>query len=207
MNKQILVADDDNEIYILIKSYLQNMNVEYAHNYNELEDKIENKSYDLLLLDLHFGEEDGLDLINFYHNEKLFNKHRTILITYDPSELMAIKSHKIGVLDFINKPLKPALFKSLIEKHLNHQTTAKDNLTNYLTEEELRKLTLKEREIINILATHPGRNYSFDEIVGHFDSKNYRYKTLQMHISSIRKKLPNLKINNIRGFGYSLNLK
>ena len=101
---QILVADDLRAIYGKINSVLDanKYEVEYAKNGKEAYKKASSKTYDLILLDIHMPEMDGIEACTLI---KSLPQHRytpVMFITSDQHQIQ--KGFEAGASDYIMKP-------------------------------------------------------------------------------------------------------
>ena len=128
----------------------------------------------------------------------------------------------MGADDYINKPIKPRLLLSRIKALLRRKVeTASDNnirqvgdlgidQEKYLiySNGETINLARKEFELINLLASKPGKVFSRQEIF----NKVWGYdvivgdRTIDVHIRKLREKIGMDSIKTVKGIGYKLDL-
>ncbi|MEG1336880.1 MAG: response regulator, partial [Clostridiales bacterium] len=117
MRKNILVVDDDKDIRELITVYMQteNFNVDKASNGEEALNLIEEKNYDLVLLDIMMPKVDGLQtLIEIRKNHTM----PVIFLTAKNDEIDMIKGLALGADDYIPKPFSSMELIARVKSHL-----------------------------------------------------------------------------------------
>ena len=226
MNRfKALYLEDDPEMQLLVSKLLPgNLSVRMAKNIDEALDLLKNETFHLVLVDLYIGQESGFKLIEELKNREFTFIPSIIIISASQNEADEIKSHEANVIEFIHKPLRPNVFKSQITKYLsrfeNGHTIKKlgplliDELKMQVkkvwdSQEENVLLTLKEYKLLLKLINNPEKTYTREELLTEVwnASSDMQSRTIDMHISSLRKKLGNFgdAILSIRGVGYSFN--
>jgi DNA-binding NtrC family response regulator len=112
----ILVIDDEVAVNNNIRKILakKNFNVDQALSKNEAIEKIEDKAYALVLLDLKIPEVKGLELLKAIHDRR--PDTRVIIITGYASIETAIESARLGAIDYLPKPFTPDEIRNATEK-------------------------------------------------------------------------------------------
>ncbi|SDN40562.1 PAS domain S-box-containing protein [Desulfonauticus submarinus] len=103
-NLKVLVVDDKKEQRDLAKTVLEEFSckVETATNGQETFDKLQNKSFDLIMLDVLLENENGIDIAEKIL--KIDSEQKIILVTgYAETEKIE-QALKLGVLTYIKKP-------------------------------------------------------------------------------------------------------
>lgn len=103
--KKILIIDDVLEIREILDTFLQNQKyiTETAENLSVAEQKVNNFQPDLILLDMHLPDGDGIDFL-----KKLKDKNITshvIMVTGVTDKKIALKALDFGASDYITKPI------------------------------------------------------------------------------------------------------
>lgn len=199
----------------------------YKEHYN-----LNEKHYDLVITDIRMPNMNGIELIK---NIYLINPSQKVIVlsAHNESEYL-MELVNIGIAQFILKPIDYNNFldviykvsKMIYENRLNKTNDTKEisllvNIADELVwNKELKqlflnnnifKLTKKELLLVELLLQIPEKTYTNEEIM--FTLWNDDFDTvpdianLKNLISRLRKKLPNLNIENIYGFGYRLNIK
>jgi PAS domain S-box-containing protein len=107
MNPRALIVDDEPSIQRLLKTFLsqEGFVVDCASNSLEVESFMGTGKYDLVLLDIHLGGENGLQILRHLraHDEKA----HIVLITGQPDLETATEALRLGAFDYLMKPLYP----------------------------------------------------------------------------------------------------
>ena len=124
--KTILVVDDDKSILRTFTRILQKSGyeIETAETGKEAIEKVENRHYDLALVDIRLPDIDGTDLIAKL--KKQLQQTTKIMITGFPSLETGIKALDEGADAYLVKPVKPQELLFLLEEKLkNHKDPTK----------------------------------------------------------------------------------
>lgn len=114
----ILVADDNITNCILIKKIIESIGHRptVVNNGKEVLDQLEQKNFDLIFMDLHMPEMDGLEatkkIIEQYHKQR----PKIIAITADAFEETRNTCFSYGMDDFLTKPFAKKDLIKVIEK-------------------------------------------------------------------------------------------
>lgn len=117
----ILIVDDDKstlqQIEILVTSfgYTPVPTVYSTHIF----DILENEHIDLILMDIHMPDVDGLNLLQQLKLHKLYNMVPVIMLTSDTDDNLLEECFKNGAMDFINKPVKEVVLRARIQSALS----------------------------------------------------------------------------------------
>ncbi|MEJ2194066.1 MAG: sigma-54 dependent transcriptional regulator, partial [Ignavibacteriaceae bacterium] len=161
-SNSILVVDDELSYLELVKGLLNQEgyeNVITQDNPLKVIPLLEQKSVDLILLDIYMPQMNGLDLLEKIY--AAYPKIPVIVITAVDEVNVALKAVKLGAYDFIIKPpdtdkllltIKRALGKRLLE-------TERDSLRKALSEEE------PERKIFSDIITDSPLLFKVFELV------------------------------------------
>lgn len=143
----ILVIDDNQEIsYYLAKKLLPGFGYKtlQARTGREGLEMIRNYQPDLTLLDLQLPDMDGLDVLRKLAGENQFIP--AILMTAHGSEHVAVEAFRLGVQDYLSKPVNPERLEQSISRILSQRNlqAEKAKLTSRL-EEQIAWLTTLSR--------------------------------------------------------------
>ena len=168
---------------------------------------------DLIIVDIVLPGFDGLELVKRIREVNL--RTRIIIFTaYNDTERL-LKAASLNISNFLVKPVRKKDFlesidKSIEELQLCDKTTQRSAETpdgNYPNQIEHLRLTPNESELLAILSEIKGRCYSMDEIISIFLSeynKNMTENAIKSTISRLRKKYPEIEIENLYGIGYRI---
>lgn len=133
MNKSIeqlsiLVVDDDEFIVNLTARTLESLgvtNIAFAENGFEAKKAIIENHYDLLLLDIHMPDMDGVEFINQvlkYKPEITFALISGINNPYTEIAATLSKNHKLNCIARLTKPVTLETLNDLLHQVANHET-------------------------------------------------------------------------------------
>ncbi|WBU89124.1 response regulator transcription factor [Cellulophaga omnivescoria] len=205
--KQILIIEDDPEIIQLLEIHLTDMvytTTKAMDGETGLSLALEN-DYDLILLDLTLPIMDGIEVC-----KKLRAKKNTpvIMLTAKSEEIDRVLGLEIGADDYLTKPFSIRELLARIKAVLRRSDTPKieENNSSTLSFDGLyididkRKVLLnkqkidlspKEFELLVLMASNPGRNYSRTEllnIIWGYNFEGYEH-TVNSHINRLRAKI------------------
>lgn len=225
MSQNILIVEDDAHINNLLKEALEKeaFVCEQAFSGSEAKLLIEMKSYDLILLDLMLPGIKGEDVLTFIRSK---GRIPVIVLTAKDSLDEKVDLLISGADDYITKPFEIKEVIARIGVQLRHSAsgftenatsiTYKDlildrqNFTVTVNNSLLPRITKQEFAILELLVKHPKRVFSKEEIFEYAWEEPYmgETKTLDVHISNIRKKIKKATdqeyIETVWGIGYKL---
>ena len=114
---KILIIDNEADS-ILFKEYLNkyNFKIDILNNYQNVVLDLKSKSYDLILLDVDLPGFNGLEIV------KLLSKRDVIIpviiTTKNNNRMLMLQAFKLGVVDYIMKPLDLEELKARINAKL-----------------------------------------------------------------------------------------
>lgn len=228
MNKHILIVDDDKEIANLIEIYLANDGYEVtkAHNGLEALEELGKSEYHLVVLDVMMPKLDGLEVCRQIRSKKNIP---ILMLSAKGEDMDKILGLTTGADDYMVKPFNPlellARVKSLFRRsfELNAKSSGSDeaitirsvqiNKSTHTVTVDGRgvNLTSIEFDILYLLASHPGRVFSAEEIFEKVWKEKYyqSHNTVMVHISKLRDKLESESgesrmIQTVWGVGYKI---
>lgn len=225
MAQNILIVEDDSDINNLLKEVLEKEGFicEQAFSGTEAKLLIEIKCYALVLLDLMLPGLDGEEVLSIIRSK---GNTPVIVLTAKDSLDEKVDVLSGGADDYITKPfeIKEVIVRIGVQlRHSAARHTPKDNILSYrdlilnrqnftvtVKETVLPQITRREFAILELLVKHPGRVFSKEEIFEYAWEEQYmgETKTLDVHISNIRKKIKKITdsgyIETVWGIGYKL---
>ena len=224
-NIRILLAEDDNNLGILLRNYLSAKNYEtelFINGILALE-AFPAGSFGLCIMDIMMPEMDGLSLAR---EIRLIKPDIPIIfLTAKNQKEDIIDGFKSGADDYITKPFSMEELLYRIEAILRRTTSAAANIKeesytiggysfNPLTQkllfnDQTIKLTTKESELLELLCRHGNeileRNFALKTIW--IDDNYFNARSMDVYITRLRKYLkkdPSVRILNVHGRGYKL---
>ena len=204
---RILVVDDEQDLCEILRFNLEaeDYEVDTAASAEEALEKVEGgkrgvDGYDLLLLDVMMGGMSGFDLAR--RLRECGDQTPVIFLTALGGHDDQLQGFDAGADDYIAKPFSfdtvLARVKAVLRRSQNNQ-----NILN-----NQNNLTRREHLILQLLADHPGRYFSREEILDAVwpDDTLVGERSVDVHIARLRKKLgaEGQRIVNKTGFGYGL---
>ena len=228
-NKNILLAEDDENLGKLLISYLQakGFHVELAKNGKIAYELFNNtkQKFDLLVLDVMMPEMDGLTLGS---EIRLLDKSIPFLFLSAKSmKEDKLKGFGVGADDYITKPFSMEELLARINAILKRTASNEKNIQEKIHvgkiqyEPELsvlhlnegpKKLTTKENMLLKLLVQNQNdlldRQAALRAVWG--DDNYFNGRSMDVYIAKLRKLLKedvNIEIMNVHGIGFKLLVK
>ena len=221
---QILIVEDDNTIANNLKFYLETegFSVDCVDNYQETLQKLANKKYQIILLDVMIHGGNGFDM---FHTIEQMSKAGIIYLTALDDEEDIVKGLELGAEDYVTKPFHARELLTRIhkvlkrrekeeEKKITIQDVTIDLQENkvYKKGKELLDITGLEYKLLRFLFENKGRTITRDEILEKIWDSEENFvndNTLTVYIKRIRNKIENPEskeqiIKTVRGIGYRI---
>ncbi len=224
MNKEILLVEDDIELAVLVKDYLNKngFSVSMAHNGIDAITAIETNKPDMVILDIMLPGKNGNEVCRevrkFYHGPIL-------MLTALDDDIDQMLGLELGADDYIIKPVQPRLLLTRIRTILRRMNQNEPKNNTLINAGELFidsanrvvkvgdcniDLTSAEFELLLLLSQEIGQVVDRNSIVQ--ELRGFEYdgfdRSIDRRISRLRKKLSanseNELIKTIRGKGYQL---
>ena len=224
MSKELIyIVDDEENIRALIEYNLSKAGfiVKSYENGKSFLEAIEDTKPDLVCLDVMLPDYDGIELCKKVRTSKRYNDMPIILLTAKTTEFDTIIGLESGADDYIHKPFSVneliARIRSLLRRTSNTSATSKEDdvlsIGNLLIDLGKRtvmldnkyiELTLKEFELLNLLANGNGKVFTRNELLEKIWGYDYYgdTRTVDVHIHSLRKIIGDEYILTVRGVGY-----
>ena len=226
----ILVVDDEKEIAELVEIYLvcDGYKVFKAYNAEEGLQILSQEEIHLVLLDVMMPGMNGLEMCRKIRES---SNIPVIMLSAKSEDLDKIVGLTGGADDYVTKPFNPleltARVKSQLRRytqlnpnagpnyvnneiHIRNMLINKDNHKVLIDDEDI-KLTPIEFDILFLLASHPGKVFSTDEIFEKvWNEKVYEANnTVMVHIRRLRGKMKEDQredkiITTVWGVGYKI---
>ena len=216
--KTIALVEDEKDLNNIIRTYLEKEGYNVV-SYYDGESTINNinKDVDLWILDIMLGDTiSGYDIIKKIREE---NPDVPVIFTSArDKDLDKIIGLELGSDDYIAKPYSP---KELVLRVNNiirrvyskekQKLTYKDYTIDFEKRMVLHKgesinLTTLEFDLLYMFVTNINKSFSRDDILNNIWGENYfgTDRVVDDLVRRLRKKMPELDINTIYGYGYRL---
>jgi len=163
---QILIVDDVPLNMRIVSNFLhdEGYNLDFANNGKEAIQKINEKHYDLILLDIRMPEMDGFEVCRIAKRNNKTKFIPIIFLTADVDTESLLTAFEVGAVDYVTKPFNGVELLARVKTHLE--------LSKY--REELKKKNKqlrKNEEKYRYLAIH-------DDLTKLYNTR-YLYEKLQ----------------------------
>jgi len=218
--KKICLLEDEKDLTDVLKLFLtqHNYDVTTCSTIQEAKQYLSSK-FDLWVLDIMVPDGSGFEILEAV---KLQNPSvPVIFVSARCDSIDRVLGFKMGCTDYMSKPFLLEELAFRIQKIFNH-TPFKEEINlkiNSYTVDTLKReifdndtiyneITSREYDLILYFLKNSKIALSRDSILNSIwgDESFVNDRAVDNCIKNIRKKLPNLTIETIRGFGYRLNL-
>ena len=229
-NKKIILIEDNKDISQLVKLHLNDigLTVDVFMDGAEGWKSIQQKPYDLIILDIMLPGMDGLEILKKIR-QSIKAYCPILMLTSRSSEMDRVLGLELGADDYLTKPFSlmelVARVKALLRRQdamkasePQHEKLSFSGLTintqtrEVLKQKEKLELTAKEFDLLLHFARHPGQVFGrmqlLDKVWG-YGHEGYEH-TVNSHINRLRGKLetdpasPEF-IKTVWGVGYQFN--
>ena len=217
MSKLIYVVDDESNIRTMMQLFLENegFTVETFKDGQEACQAFSAKEPDMLILDIMMPGIDGLSLCTYFRRQ---SHVPIIFVSAKDTPLDRVMGITLGSDDYITKPFSPkelVLRVNNVIKRVYKNDSNRIMVDGYELDEEQRKvfdggkeidLTTKEFDLLMMFIKNKGMAFNRDKILTNVWEENYfgSDRVVDDTLRRLRKKLPNLNIHTIYGYGYRL---
>jgi two-component system, OmpR family, alkaline phosphatase synthesis response regulator PhoP len=206
--KQVLIIEDDKEISNLLEIHLNDLKCEVKKSFDGLGglDSAKTGKFDLIVLDIMLPELDGLEVCKEIRKNEI--QTPILMLTSKSEETDKVLGLELGADDYLTKPFSIKEFIARVRAifrrvdALSQGKNAAKNLkfgklvidvTNrrVLINNNRIELTPKEFDLLYLLASHPGRTYTREDLLNKiwgYQYSGYEH-TVNSHINRLRNKI------------------
>jgi len=216
----ILLVDDDAELCALLTEFLrrEGFTVDCAHEGNQGLEMALRPGVDLVVLDVMLPGIDGFEILKRFRQK---SKVPVMMLTARGEDVDRIVGLELGADDYLPKPFNPkelvARIRAILRRYAPRPAAPSNRVevNGVMVDPGTREvfsngkpvdLTTFEFDILELLLRSAGHVLSRDALMENFYSRKATPfdRSLDMHISHLRKKLENgdALIKTIRGVGY-----
>ncbi|HEV7903910.1 MAG TPA: response regulator transcription factor [Pyrinomonadaceae bacterium] len=232
MNRKILIVDDDTSMRLLLAGYFRRLGyeVEEKESATEALPLALSGNYDCFIFDVQMPGLSGLELLR-----KLRERHvqtPTLFLTAQDTLDDKVAGFEAGVDDYLTKPFEPRELELRVEALLRRPVHTTETPEGEAQQQRLEigslvidkrrhevtldgalvELTPLEFQILERLASEPGRAWSRNDLLDEVWSTEYEgyQRNVDPHINRLRQKIEIDPKNpryvlTVRGVGYKLN--
>ena len=126
MNKRILIVDDETNVRLNFRTTLETEGYEIfeAHSGEEAVQSFAEHTFALAILDIRMPGMDGLELLAKMRESEI--RVPAMIVTAYSDVPNAVKSMKLGAIDFLEKPLRPEDLRSIVTEILERHAGQDD---------------------------------------------------------------------------------
>ena len=218
MADRVLIVEDEEKLAGLVRDYLAQDGFEASvlHRGDEVEGWVRTHGVDLVLLDLMLPGKNGLDVCKAL---RASTDVSIVMVTARVDEIDRLLGLELGADDYICKPFSPrevvARVKAVLRRLRRPGRPVEDGVqldaAGYRATVGGRDLglTAVEFQLLRVLAEHPGRIYTRDQLMDamYRDERVVADRTVDSHVKKIRRKiaavLPDREVvHSVYGLGY-----
>jgi two-component system alkaline phosphatase synthesis response regulator PhoP len=217
----ILLVDDEQDILNFLSYNLkkEGYKVFTATNGEEAVRRVQQIHPSLILMDIMMPKMDGIEVCQVIRKDLNITQPIIAFLTSRAEDYSQIAGFEAGADDYITKPVRPRLLISKVESLLrrlqrstgsvveNNPLSIKIDREKFMIEIKGKSMLLpkKEFELLELLASRPGKVYSRDQILTIVWGNDtvVGERTIDVHIRKLREKLGDDYIRTIKGVGYT----
>jgi two-component system alkaline phosphatase synthesis response regulator PhoP len=221
----LLLIDDEPDIIEFLTYNLkkEGYKVFSASNGEEGVKMVQQIHPSLILLDVMMPKMDGIETCQIIRKDLNITQPIIAFLTSRAEDYSQIAGFEAGADDYISKPVRPRLLISKVESLLrrldrpvndsNEQIESKIKIDREKFKVEMNGISLllpkKEFELLELLASRPGKVYTRDQILSIVwgNETIVGERTIDVHIRKLREKLGDDYIRTIKGVGYTFSEK
>lgn len=205
MGKKVLVVDDEKLIVKGIRFSLEQdgMDVDCAYDGEEALQKIKDKSYDIILLDVMLPKLNGFEVCQ---QVREFSSVPIVMLTAKGEDMDKILGLEYGADDYITKPFNILEVKARLKAIIRRTTPKPKEEPKIIESGDMRldcegrrvyaagreiNLTAKEFEVLELLILNPNKVYSRENLLKIIWGTDYPgdVRTVDVHIRRLREKI------------------
>ena len=222
MSEKIMLLEDDENLGLSLRKFIQDegYNVDLARNLEEARTK-KIDDYDLMILDWMLPDGQGVDYLKEVRAKT--NAVPVIMLTARTELIDKVIGLETGANDYVTKPFEPRELVARIRAQLRlssasgaeKESDGKIEVGDLMIDVHQREvffggnaveMTKMEFDFLRLMAEHPNRAFSRDEILNtvwgyeHYPTT----RTVDTHVLQLRQKTRDDLIETVRGVGYRL---
>lgn len=219
----ILIVDDEMAIRELLQFNLEKegYKVTSAADGEKALALMNDHKYDLVLLDVMLPGMNGLEVCRKMRSEPSLVHIPVIMLTAKGEEIDKVLGLELGADDYLTKPFGVRELLARIKVRLRRTSLSSEEvivrgdlvmeLSSFTVrvQDEVIDFTPKEFELLRLLASHPGKVYTRDELLEKIWGYEYPgdTRTVDVHVRHLRQKVEKDPANpeyieTLRGIGY-----
>lgn len=116
---KVLIVDDEQEICLLLRNQLKKfgLHIDVAYKLRDAEECLQDSEYDLVFLDIHLPDGNGLDMVPVIRSHN--SDTRIVVISAYNSNFEQKKAQDLGVYRFLGKPFSTQMISEVVHSFNN----------------------------------------------------------------------------------------
>lgn len=222
--EKIVVIEDEADIREVVTYNLRRDGYEVVESGDGIDglQQVAETAPDLVILDIMLPGTDGIEVCRRLKADPLTRSIPVVMVTARGEESDVVLGLGVGADDYVTKPFSPRELMARVRAVLRRGGLREAENTNsrvvcdgvcidpvrheVKVDDSPVAFTATEMRLLHLLASHPGRAFTRDQIVSRVigDDAIVIDRNIDVHVRSIRKKLgPHSElIETIRGVGY-----
>ena len=206
--RKVLVIEDEKEISDLLEIHLTDLHCEVTKNSDGKAglNLALNEQFDLIVLDIMLPNLDGIEICKEVRKREIYTP--ILMLTAKSEEFDKVLGLEIGADDYLTKPFSIREFIARVKAIFRRidavqKTDVENTIINVgdlkidsqkrrvILKGERVELTQKEFDLLYLMATHPGRTYTREQLlnlVWGYQYNGYEH-TVNSHINRLRSKI------------------
>lgn len=142
--KSVLIVDDEKNIRLAISRALEteDLEVDTAINGEGALKKLEEKNYNVIILDIKMPGMSGIELLKELSKER--PEINVIILTAHGTVESAVEAMKVGAVDFLQKPISAKEIREIVRKVIDRKKIKEKEARDYESFIELAKRNIHE---------------------------------------------------------------
>ena len=180
-----------------------------AEAYKQLQTEVPS----VIIVDSDLSEITCLEFCAHLKSSGVFRRPYLIILSDNDSESLELSMFDAGADEFLLRPFRPKALVRQIVRKLKEVNTLYTNKRDLKIDREsfsvyldrcLIPLSRKEFELLHLIASHPGKVFTREEIFTRIWKRSHdaKERTIDVHILRLRKKLGEDFITTQKGIGY-----
>lgn len=214
----ILLIDDDEFVYQLVRVALKDSNVIYCKNLKDAEETIHSRHFSFIILDLNLPDGEGLRFLSKIKENELLKNIPIAILSGEVGISHKVMAFDYGIDDYITKPFDPVELRSRVNSKIKKYQNEVENSTLNVNGLEINLNTYKvffneqdlnftpiEIRILFLLAKKTDQVFSREHIMDYLWKGTFvNDRTVDSHIAHIRNKITSapVSIETVKGIGY-----